>query len=66
MPKITVHGGANAPGLTPVPARERVDYSTLLKAELVALADERGVDSSGTKAELTERLEADDELAASG
>lgn len=40
---------------------EEVDYSDLKKDELVALADERGVDSSGTKAEIIARLEADDE-----
>lgn len=40
---------------------EEVDYSDLKKDELVALADERGVDSSGTKAEIIERLQADDE-----
>lgn len=33
-----------------------VDYSGILKADLVALAEQRGLDSSGTKAELIERL----------
>lgn len=32
------------------------DYAGMKKDELVALADERGVDSSGTKAEIAERL----------
>lgn len=40
---------------------EEVDYSDLKKDELVALAEERGLDSSGTKADIIERLEADDE-----
>lgn len=33
------------------------DYATLRKGELVALADERGLDSSGTRADLIARLE---------
>jgi len=32
------------------------DYSTLTKAELVQLADEQGLDSSGTKADIIGRL----------
>jgi hypothetical protein len=32
------------------------DLSTLTKAELVSLAEERGIDSSGTKADLIARL----------
>jgi len=32
------------------------DYSTLTKAELVQLADEQGLDSSGTKADILGRL----------
>lgn len=35
---------------------EAPDLSALLKADLVALAESRKVDSSGTKAELIERL----------
>ena len=34
------------------------NLSAFKKDELVALAEERGVDSSGTKAEIIERLEA--------
>ena len=37
------------------------DYSDLKKDELVALADERGIDSSGTKADIIARVEEDDE-----
>jgi hypothetical protein len=33
------------------------DYSTLKKAELVSLAEERGVSTEGTKADIIERLE---------
>lgn len=40
---------------------EEVDYTELKKDELIALAEERGLDSSGTKADIIERLEADDE-----
>ena len=40
---------------------EEVDYHSMKKDELVALAEERDLDSSGTKAEIIERLEADDE-----
>jgi hypothetical protein len=39
---------------------ETVDYGSLLKAELVETADARGIDSTGTKADIIERLEADD------
>jgi hypothetical protein len=35
-------------------------YSEMLKSELIALCDKRGIDSSGLKAELIERLEAED------
>jgi hypothetical protein len=37
-------------------AEEAIDLSSLTKAELVALANERGVSSKGTKAKLVERL----------
>lgn len=63
MPKITQHDGANPPKPKPVSEVETVNYGALTKSELVALADERGLDSSGTKAELSARLEADDGLA---
>jgi hypothetical protein len=46
---------------TAAPAPEAIeaadeDYSTLTKAELVQLAEERGLDSSGTKADILGRL----------
>lgn len=39
---------------------EEVDYSQLVKADLVQLAEYRGLDSSGTKADIIARLEEDD------
>ena len=45
----------------PEPETETVDYGAMLKTELVETADERGIDSTGTKADIIERLEADDE-----
>ena len=36
---------------------EEVDYESLLKPALIELADSRGIDSSGTKAEIIERLQ---------
>ena len=45
----------------PEPETETVDYGALLKADLVEQADERGIDSTGTKADIIERLEADDD-----
>lgn len=51
---------AATPAAEPEPETETVDYGSLLKAELVEQADERGIDSSGTKADIIERLEADD------
>ena len=44
----------------PEPETETVDYGSLLKADLVEQAEHRGIDSSGTKADIIERLEADD------
>lgn len=38
------------------PVAETPDYTTFLKADLVDLAEERGLDSSGTKAEIIGRL----------
>jgi hypothetical protein len=35
---------------------EVIDLDTLLKSELIALAEERGLDVTGTKAELIARL----------
>lgn len=39
------------------PETQTVDYGSLLKTELVAEADERGIDSTGTKADIIKRLE---------
>lgn len=63
--KPTQHGNRlfRRPGTGPAlkqnaaPAAPAPDLTSLKKAELVELADERGVDSSGTKAEILERLE---------
>jgi hypothetical protein len=46
--------GAAAPEPTPA-------LTTLKKDELVALAEEQGKDTSGTKADIIERLEGDDD-----
>ena len=40
---------------------DEVDYTRLKKDELIALCEERELDTDGSKAELIERLEADDE-----
>jgi hypothetical protein len=45
------------PQRMPVVEEEATDYGSLLKEDVVKIADERGVDSSGTKAEIIERLE---------
>jgi hypothetical protein len=46
-----------APQPAPQPAPEPApDFDRMLKADLVALAEERGVDASGTKADIVERL----------
>lgn len=45
------------------PVVDPVDYESMLKADLVALANERGIDSSGTKAEIIERLQIADAAA---
>jgi hypothetical protein len=62
--KPTQHGkrlfrrpGSGAPARQAEPETTTVDYGSLLKAELVAQADERGIDSTGTKADIIERLE---------
>jgi hypothetical protein len=57
----------SAPEPTPEPTPEpepestTADYGALLKAELVEEAEERGLDSSGTRADIIERLEASDD-----
>lgn len=40
---------------------DEVDYSHMKKDELIALAEERGLDSDGTKAEIIARLEEDND-----
>ena len=68
--KPTEHGrrlfrrpGSTAPARSAVaapevaPETETVDYGALLKADLVEQAEARGIDSSGTKADIIERLE---------
>ena len=52
-PEAPADPGAETPA--PAPADE-VDYESMLKAQLVALAESRGIDSSGTKADIIERL----------
>lgn len=42
---------------------DEVDLDTLTKAELIELAEERGLDTSGTKADLKERILADEDEA---
>jgi len=39
---------------------EKADYSRMGKDDLVALAEDRGLDASGTKAEIIARLEEND------
>lgn len=48
--------GPAAPSEPPAPTDGPVNLDSMLKAELVTLAEERGVDASGTKAEIIERL----------
>lgn len=43
------------------PETQTVDYGAMLKPELVETAEARGLDTTGTKADIIERLEADDE-----
>jgi SAP domain len=43
-----------------VEEEEGGEYDSMSKAELVEAADERGLDSDGTKAEIKARLEEDD------
>lgn len=45
--------------LTParvVARKPRPDYTAMVKADLIAAAEQRGLDTSGTKPELIERL----------
>lgn len=43
--------------------RKPVDLTALKKAELAAIAEARGVDTTGTRADILERLEPDAESA---
>lgn len=45
------------------PKRAREDYAPRLKTDLIEMAEERGLDSSGTKADIIARLEDDDDAA---
>lgn len=47
---------ASAPAEAPAPAEDEPALGSLKKDELIALADEQGVDSSGTKADIIARL----------
>ena len=40
---------------------EPTDYTGMLKSDVVALAEARAIDSSGTKADIVARLEASDD-----
>lgn len=51
MPTIKLHTNRGHAPASPK------DYAALLKAELVALCEARGLDSSGTKADLIKRLQ---------
>ena len=62
--KPTQHGrrlfrrpGAAAVAPAPEPETPPADLASLKKAELVEFAEERGVDSSGTKADIIARFE---------
>ena len=44
------------PPVEEAPTEDPIDLSSMSKAELVAMAKERGVSSKGTKAKLIERL----------
>jgi hypothetical protein len=46
----------------PAPTVAKPTVEGLRKAELVELAEERGLDTSGTKAEIAERLTSDDDV----
>lgn len=43
----------------PAPSAPKVDLASLRKDDLVNLANELGVETSGTKADLTARIEAE-------
>ena len=55
------------PGSGPAPVRKRAPepeapaLATLKKDELIELAEKQGKDTSGTKADIIERLEGDDD-----
>lgn len=45
---------------TPPPANTPLDYASMNKTELMTLCSQRGLSTTGTKADLIARLEADD------
>ena len=55
-PKLTLSEPEPVRVYNPRAAATSEDLAGMTKAELVTLAEERGVDSSGSKAELAERL----------
>ena len=58
---VAAPAAESEPQPEPAAETETVDYGALLKADLVEQAEHRGIDSSGTKADIIERLEADDD-----
>jgi len=75
--EVRVHHAAPAPAPEPVTLPEPVeeatseeapattDYESMNKTDLMVLCSQRGLSQSGTKAEIIERLVADDAAAAS-
>jgi hypothetical protein len=55
-PALTLYDPEPVRHQNPRSAGAAEDIGSMTKAELVTLAEERGVDSSGTKSELAERL----------
>ena len=41
---------------TPTPPEPKPDFDKMLKADVVTFAEERGVDATGTKADIVARL----------
>lgn len=69
MPKITRRGPSNAAEQDRSPAPQQdtgTDYASLTKMELVELARDRGLSPTGTKAELVDRLEGQDDVGEAG
>jgi hypothetical protein len=55
-PGLTLYDAEPVRHQNPRSSESAEDIGGMTKAELVSLAEERGVDSSGSKAELAERL----------